>query len=187
MLMFFCIWANPPVRHHNANMIRFCPMRIRYVFCLKNSFLCVLGFYGGLVVLHLPDFLATWIWIGLGWCLWGEQIRWWSYLLPKNEVNYNHFAIDDAILFSQFLDTKYIKLVSWPTQNSWPPPPHDSPPNPILPYFQYMQLTLVTPKRVRSCVETQIFGSEVGGHMGWGRNGHAFHAHPLLFPTSFLY
>jgi hypothetical protein len=66
------------------------------------------------------------------------------------------------------------------------PPPHDSPPNPILPYFQYMQLTLVTPKRVRSCVETQIFGSEVGGHMGWGRNGHAFHAHPLLFQPLFI-
>lgn len=154
-------------------------MRIRYVFCLKNSFLCVLGFYGGLVVLHLPDFLATWIWIGLGWCLWGEQIRWWSYLLPKNEVNYNHFAIDDAILFSQFLDTKYIKLVSWPTQNSWPPPHMTHLQIPSFPTFNTCNWLLSLPKESEVVWKPKHLARKLGDI--WGGGGMATHSMPILY------
>ncbi len=140
--------------------------------------MCARILYGDSVVLHLPKLLATWIWIGLGWCFWGEQIR-WSYLLSKNEVNYNHFAIDDAkFFFSFWTQSIHIKPVSWPTQA------HDSPPNPILPYFQYMQLTLTPQKSQKLCGNPNIWLGSWGTY-GVGEEWPRIPCPSSTFPTSF--
>jgi hypothetical protein len=121
-----------------------------------------------------------WIWIGLGWCFWGDQIRWSYCQRRRGNLLYNHFvAIDDAIFnFFQFwAQSIYIKPCFLNPPNLMTPP-HDPPPNPIF--------ATLHSKSVRSCVENQTFGSEVGEHLGWGRNGHAFHAHPLLFQPLFI-
>jgi len=135
--------------------------------------MCARILYGDSVVLHLPKLLATtWIWIGLGWCFWGEQIR-WSYLLPKNEVIYNHFAIDDAKFFLQFLDTKYISSLFRD-----PPKLMTHLQIPSFPTFNTCNW-LSLPKESEVVWKPKHLARKLG-HI-WGGGGMATHSMPILY------
>jgi hypothetical protein len=132
----------------------------------------VLGFYGGSVVLHLPELLATWIWIGLGWCFCGEQIR-WSYCQRRRGKLQPTLPMM-MLFFFGFWAQSIPKLMTptWPTSKSH------------LPYFQYMRLSI--PKESEVVWKTKHLARKLGDI--WGGVGMATHSMPILyFSNLFLY